>query len=103
MVDPPAGSPVGSPVSTPVDSPFSSPVIWPVGPPFVLPVGPPVGPLVGPPSASPMMEFPSIGSEGRVGFFGNANVRIFLGREDDVEVVKTSRWTLLPSPPNATK
>ena len=48
MVDPPAGSPVGSPVSTPVD------------PPFVLPVGPPVGPLVGPPSASPMMEFPSM-------------------------------------------
>ena len=95
MVVPPVGSPVGSPVSTPVDSPFSSPVSWPVGPPFVLPVGPP--------SASPMMEFPSIGSEGRVGFFGNANVRIFLGREDDVEVVKTSRWTLLPSPPNATK
>ena len=32
-----------------------------------------------------------------------AQMSEFLGREDDVEVVKTSRWTLLPSPPNATK
>ena len=96
-------SPVSWPVGPPFVLPVGPPFVLPVGPPFVLPVGPPVGPLVGPPSASPMMEFPSIGSEGRVGFFGNANVRIFLGREDDVEVVKTSRWTLLPSPPNATK